>query len=403
MDVCARPIPTALICAGLSTRSGRAVRKFFGFGLGTSALETLIIDAAHAAPKMPRVRATSQRMSELATNFEKRLSKSVERFSKLNIETKFVALNARIEARRTGGESGRAFDVVAQAIQDISMRTGVVAEQLSNEFHDLLTEMRQVSEELHIHSRGDRLCDLALANIDLIDRNLYERSCDVRWWATDQSVVDALVDPSPANVAYSSRRMGQILDSYTVYFDIVLFDLNGRVVANGRPNRYASTGSSHSGEHWFEAALKTVDGTEYVQSRVGPSTLCANQREIIFACTVRSGGKADGRPLGVLAVVFNWEGLAQTIVERTPLSPAEWERSRVCIVDHLGQVLADSACQFGTRLSVPGWNEIMKAGRGYRLISINDQPHCIGHAHSPGYETYRTGWYSVLLQDDSAV
>ena len=32
-----------------------------------------------------------------------------------------------------------------------------------------------------------------LTNIDLIDRNLYERSCDVRWWATDSSVVDAPV------------------------------------------------------------------------------------------------------------------------------------------------------------------------------------------------------------------
>ena len=366
-------------------------------------METLIIDADQAVPKVPRGRATSQRMSELATNLEKRLSKSIEHFSKLNIETKFVALNARIEARRTGGDGGRAFDVVAQTIQDISTRTGDVADRLSNEFHDLLTEMREITEELHIHSRGERLCDLALANIDLIDRNLYERSCDVRWWATDQSVVDALVDPSPQKVAYASLRMGQILDSYTVYFDIVLFDLNGRVVANGRPNQYESTGSSHSGEHWFEATLKTADGTEYVQSHVAPSTLCANERAIIFACTVRSDGKADGRPLGVLAVVFNWEGLAQTIVERTPLSPAEWERSRVCVVDRLGQVLADSSSHFGTRLSVPGWGEIIKAGRGYRMISINDQPHCIGYAHSPGYETYRTGWYSVLLQDDSAV
>ena len=27
--------------------------------------------------------------------------------------------------------------------------------------------------------------NLALNAIELIDRNLYERTCDVRWWATD--------------------------------------------------------------------------------------------------------------------------------------------------------------------------------------------------------------------------
>ena len=37
--------------------------------------------------------------------------------------------------------------------------------------------------------------------------------------------------------------------------------------------------------------------------------------------------KANTRVLGI---VFRWDALAQTIVERTPLSEAEWRRSRVC-------------------------------------------------------------------------
>ena len=200
-------------------------------------METLLVDNANAGQQTSGGRALSQRISELAAKLEKRLSRSVGHFSKLNIETKFVAINARIEAGRTAGVAGRAFDVVAQAIQDISERTNQVADSLSDDFHDLLQEMREITDELQSRTRGERLSDLALANIDLIDRNLYERSCDVRWWATDQSVVDALVDPSPGKAAYASRRMGQILDSYTVYYDIVLFDLNGCVVANGRPNR----------------------------------------------------------------------------------------------------------------------------------------------------------------------
>ncbi len=359
-------------------------------------------DGTVVASKTVQVRATSQRISELASNLEQRLSESVGRITSLNVETRFVALNARIEAGRAGGVSGRAFDVVAQAIQDISGRTGDVAENLSDEFRDLLKEMREITQELATSSRGVRLSDLALANIDLIDRNLYERSCDVRWWATDQSVVDALVNPTPETLSQATKRMGQILDSYTVYFDIVILDLNGRVLANGRPSEFRSVGSNQSDQTWFAGALQTADGTQYVQSEVASSPLCSNQRTMIFACTVRTGGRADGNLLGVLAIVFRWDALAQTIVERTPLSPSEWEQTRVCIVDAQGRLLADSAHGFGEILRLPGWNEIQDSSRSYRMAKIDNAPHCIGHARSPGYETYQTGWYSLLLRDDRA-
>ncbi len=344
--------------------------------------------------------ATSRRIAELASNLDSRLADSVGRFTRLNVETRFVALNARIEAGRAGGESGRAFDVVAQAIQDISHRTGDVAENLSGEFRDLLKDMREITHELATDSRGQRLSDLALTNIDLIDRNLYERSCDVRWWATDPSIVDALVNPTPQALSHASKRMGQILDSYTVYFDIAVVDLNGRVLANGRPSMFRSVDSVHTDQSWFARAMRTADGTEYVQSDVGNMSLCSDERTIIFACTVRTGGQANGRPLGVLAIVFRWDALAQIIVERTPLSVEEWQRSRVCIVDAQGHLLADSAMSFGDRLKIPGWNEILDSDRAYRMATIDNIPHCIGHARSPGYETYRTGWYSVLMQND---
>jgi hypothetical protein len=32
------------------------------------------------------------------------------------------------------------------------------------------------------------------------------------------------------------------------------------------------------------------------------------------------------------------------VVQRTPLSMSEWERSRVCIVDDAGNVLASAGC-----------------------------------------------------------
>ena len=64
-----------------------------------------------------------------------------------------------------------------------------------------LKKINDFSSILSNQVRGTRLSDLALNNIDLIDRNLYERSCDVRWWATDSSIWHACSDPSLDNLS----------------------------------------------------------------------------------------------------------------------------------------------------------------------------------------------------------
>lgn len=46
--------------------------------------------------------------------------------------------------------------------------------------------------------------------------------------------------------------------------------------------------------------------------------------------------------MGVLADVFNWEGLAQKIMCSPPISEEERIVSSICLVDDNGHVLADS-------------------------------------------------------------
>src|SRR5690606_38421670 len=110
---------------------------------------------------------------------------------------------------------------------------------------------------------ASRLCDLACGAIDIVDRNLYERSCDVRWWATEPAVAAVLRDPSAAAQRHASQRLGQILDSYTVYADLVIADTQGRVVCNGRPTRFRSVGARVEGSEWFRAAMRTHAGSEF--------------------------------------------------------------------------------------------------------------------------------------------
>ncbi|MFK5283867.1 hypothetical protein ACI3PL_30250, partial [Lacticaseibacillus paracasei] len=73
-------------------------------------------------------------------------------------------------------------------------------------------------------------------------RNLYERTCDVRWWATDSAIVNALHELDGPTAAYASQRLRVILNAYTVYHDLVICDREGKVIANGRPDIYGSVG-----------------------------------------------------------------------------------------------------------------------------------------------------------------
>ncbi len=80
--------------------------------------------------------------------------------------------------------------------------------------------------------------------IDVIDRNLYERSCDVRWWATDSAVVECLAGDGASSARHAGERLSVILDSYTVYRDIWIVDDRGFVVTNGRPASYSVRGQN---------------------------------------------------------------------------------------------------------------------------------------------------------------
>jgi len=344
--------------------------------------------------------ASTERIAELTEQMVSKMQLSSKAIAKINNQTRLLSFNAQIEAARTGGPAGAAFGVVASAMRDLSDKTSTISNTLEQETALANSTLQQIIESLATNVRGTRLSDLALTNIDLIDRNLYERSCDVRWWATDSSGVEALEVRTNEAYRYCSRRFGQILDSYTVYYDLVLCDMDGIIVANGRPESYKSSGIDCSETKWFQSALETNSGAEFGFESVHKSALVNDERVLVYSCCVRKGGEVNGAPLGVLGIVFNWDALAQTIVNSTPLSAVEKLKTRVCIVDPSGLMLADTSNQSlkeTTRLS--NWDEIKRLGKGYKLTNFREREYCIGFASSPGYETYMTGWYSLLIQD----
>ena len=341
--------------------------------------------------------ATPEHIAQLTQQLSTLLNETVEHIAGLNREARILALNAEIESARAG-DAGVAFGVVAKAMSQLSEKTGDSAKELARGSRGLIREMQQVTDVLQTKMRGERLSDLALTNIDLVDRNLYERSCDVRWWATDGSVVAALASPTEENRRFASQRLGVILNAYTVYFDLVLCDLTGKVVANGRPAQHAVTGMMQDQASWFQAAMKTRSGDEFGFQAVHRSPLVNHQRSLVYSCGVRAGGESQGALLGVLGIVFNWDALGQAILDRMPLSAHEKQRAIACFVDAEGNVLADfPAGSLRDTFDNALFHGLRQGQKGYGVHHFGGREYCAGFAMSPGFETYSTGWSSLVM------
>lgn len=341
------------------------------------------------------------RIAELAEELAQNMANAVKQIKDVNGRTRLLSFNAQIEAARAGGTTGAAFGVVAQSIQQLSGQTAAVAEGLTCETQASIAELTRISQSLSSEVQGERLVGLAHTAIDLIDRNLFERTCDVRWWATDSSLFQALKNPTEDSLLHASERMGVILSAYTVYHDLVLADLSGEVVANGKPQLFRSVGASVSPSDWFRSALETSSGDEYGFEGMHACSLVSGKRSLVYSCVVREGGRVNGRPLGVLGIVFNWDGLAQAIVEEAPLLAQERLTTRIVIVDPAGRVLASTGPELGE--TTPGRISIDRiagfgSGRGVCQVELRGDTHRVAYATSPGYETYRTGWSALVLQ-----
>src|SRR5690606_26221246 len=70
--------------------------------------------------------------------------------------------------------------------------------------------------------------------VDLLDRNLYERSDDCRWWALTPELQLALA--TPVKSAETIARLTEILDYinslYTVYTRIFVYDASGTIISS---------------------------------------------------------------------------------------------------------------------------------------------------------------------------
>jgi C4-dicarboxylate-specific signal transduction histidine kinase len=110
-----------------------------------------------------------------------------------------------------------------------------------------------------------RLSEMSQTLVQLIVRNLYERTADVCWWATDEALFHCLVSLDRASIDHARERLALINRFYSVYLNLVLVGVDGKIIACSQPAKFPRvTGENVSKLPWFQKAMATTSGDQYV-------------------------------------------------------------------------------------------------------------------------------------------
>jgi hypothetical protein len=326
------------------------------------------------------------------------IQSEIEKFATTNEviarHTNLLALNATIEAARAG-EYGKGFAVVAQEVKSLATQAASNSKDLRTTVLSRIVEQTdQLTQEFR-ESHCQRLCEMSQTLVQFMVRNLYERTADVRWWATDDALHGCLGRINVANCLHATRRLSIINRYYSVYTDLLLADRSGRVIASSQPEKFRQViGSSVQSQRWFNDAMSTVSGDQYVVGDIFHSPLHNGQAVAPYAAAVRRGGEANGEVLGVLGVFFDWQEQSRVVVRNEPnLTAAEWDVSRVLLLDNRMRIIASSD---GMELFSHFPLDNQGNGKGYYFDS---QGNCVAYARTIGYQEYDgLGWWGVIIQ-----
>jgi hypothetical protein len=308
---------------------------------------------------------------------------------------KLISLNGIVFASKLGKRG-----VALGPIFDQITKTGDFATSMMEK---LLAEMALGELELNLTA----LDSFAKQAIDLIDRNLFERAADIRWWATDRFLWNAIAQPGPEGYDAACRRLKVVNANYSMYRNLILADANGDIVACSKTELRNELRKINVSEHeWFQQGLRTTQATEYAVQDVTASPLERTKASsLIYAGGVRREGARSGEAIGVLGVCFDWDTEAQKILRTCLPRDRDGKVIPGCAAFYTsrdGRVIESSDPGFavGSQPELPGATATLAPGASTTgVMTHGGRRYLVGSCRTKGYREYRgLGWMSHIVR-----
>ena len=363
------------------TCSTRGYQNFFGLGwyghvmvpldqaFGTSGadnlgsqIDTLVLEAIMSAPRL----------------FSDELRTIPKQANRIQEELDLTIWNGNVH------ETGANSKLVLQQISHAGTQTKQVFEDSINNLHKTV-----ISAILN-----DAEFQAALA-VDLMDRNLYERANDARWWALTSAFRKTLSQPSLSSG--DTKAIGDILNYinclYTVYTLLFVYDTKGKILAVSNASGIDFIGTVLDAE-WVGRTLAIKNSQKYSVSRFEHTHLYQDRHTYIYGASITQPGRTDA-VVGGIGIVFDSEPQFKAMLEDSLPRDDRGQIQEGCFgifADPGGTIVSTThtAYPVGSQLSIDKTFLNLNNGQGTSGIIAHDgQYYAVGARASSGYREYK--------------
>jgi len=269
----------------------------------------------------------------------------------------------------------------AGALLERVTRTG---QRISEVFERAIGDLQQSA----VTSVLEEVRACSALGIDIMDRSLYERANDCRWWALDSTLQRAARERSERACSEAAAVLGRINGLYTVYSQLLLLDPQGQVLASSddTPGTAPLTGA------WLAAALALRDEQAFVRSSFAASPLYGDRHTYVFAAPVQGAGVNAG----CVAIVFDSEPQLQAMLHDALPADAEGRpmpQALGLFVARGGTVVASTAESWKVGTPAPFADRLASLARGASsgaVLEIDGMLYAAGITMSGGYREYES-------------
>ena len=235
--------------------------------------------------------------------------------------------------------------------------------------------------------------------IDIMDRNLYERANDCRWWALNSYFREAFDDYSTLHDKKDeiSEILKYINDLYTVYTNLIFFDKNGKVIAVSNRNEEFLVGRVLT-QDWVSKTLSLKDTSKYCVSKFEKTVLYDNQSTYIYSSAIRSL-KNEAIVTGGIAIVFDSKPQFSAMLDDTLPRDTQGEKLSgvfALFTNKEKQIISSSNEDFevDSYLNIDDSFFDLKNSHGLsKIIEFDNKYYAIAAKCSNGYREYKSRVY----------
>jgi len=207
----------------------------------------------------------------------------------INDDLQLIVLNGIIAAARKNAVE---FMPVLEAIKTIGF-------DINNTFDNSIESLFSAI----ISGQLDGIRLQANLAVDIMDRNLFERANDCRWWGLSSLLRNAL---SKKEVDYDCIRQTllKIHTLYTVYHTLYIYDKNGRYIAFSDDQYNGKVGSPVEENSGISILFQLENKYQYTVSKFEPFKCYQGESTYIYNAALRDM-KNDENIIGGIGIVFD--------------------------------------------------------------------------------------------------